>query len=189
MEEQNKNKETLREVIEEGKIKIQVNQTDGFIKTNFANNHNNHLNNSIRFADTKAGALVAANGLIAKFVFDAAQDLPTIPMILLAIGFMLLIAGIVLAILVVFPQKLHSKEKGILYWENVVNYDLDEYVETIETMDAATLRKNAIANNYIQAKILTKKFSILRYSFMSSLLGYSLLIAVALTVFIMKVLF
>ena len=99
----------------------------------------------------------------------------------LTLGFVFLIIGMALSVFVVFPRKENSNEKGIVYWENIIAMDLDEYIETIEGMDAQEIRKQTLKNNYIQSKILTKKFDLLRYAFINSLIGYSIL-AVALVI-------
>jgi hypothetical protein len=186
-EEQQINKDypKFEDTIENGKIRVQVNQTEGFIKANYTNTQNVHLNNSIRFADTKAGALVAVNGLIGKFVFDsvsAQQDL--FSKIGLTIGLILLLIGIGVSVWVVRPRTVNSKQKGIVYWENIVAMEMGEYIDSIEEMDAKEIRKQGLINNYIQSQILTKKFSLLSYAFTSSLIGYGIIAIVELIDFI-----
>ena len=187
MNQQNK----LEHIIKEGKLQVETTQigtqAEGMAKTNYSNLQNTHLNNSIRFADTKAAALVAVNGLIAKFVFDAIAQQNQILQIELILGFVFIIIGIVLSVLVVFPQKANSKAKGIIYWENIIQMDQDEYIDTIEEMELKELRKHILRNNYIQSKILTKKFDYLRYAFISSLIGYGILAFVAVIIFFVNV--
>ncbi|MCP1144676.1 Pycsar system effector family protein [Lysinibacillus endophyticus] len=196
MESQNKNesseqshsKSRLEEIIKNEKLQVETftddSQTAGVVKTNYSNNENVYLNNSIRFADTKAAALVAVNGLVAKFVFDLINQQDKILQIETIIGFIFLMVGIGLSVLVVFPQKANSRTKGIIYWENIIQMDLDEYINTVEEMPPKELRKQILITNYIQSKILTKKFTYLRYAFISSLIGYCILAFVAVITFL-----
>lgn len=180
-------KEKLEDIIEDGKIRIQVNQTEGFVKTNYSNTQNIHLNNAIRFADTKAGALVAVNGLIAKFVIDAISvQIDIYSKIGLAIGMLAIIIGIALSVWVVFPRKANQKVKGIVYWENIVVMEIGEYIDTVEEMSVKDIRKQGLINNYYQSKILTEKFQFLRYAFISSLVGYGILAVVGVVDFIIS---
>lgn len=184
---QEKKKEKFVDTIEDGKIRIQVNQTEGFAKTSYSNAQNVHLNNSIRFADTKAGALVAVNGLIGKFVIDAISDQANIySKIGLAAGLLLIIIGIGLSVWVVYPRKANRKAKGIVYWENIVAMEQDEYIDAVEGMKAKEIRRQGLINNYIQSDILTKKFKFLGYAFISSLIGYGILVVIGLIGFILS---
>lgn len=181
----------LENIIKDGKLQVEIattgTQTEGIAKTNYSNLQNTHLNNSIRFADTKAAALVAVNGLIAKFVFDLVAKQNQTLQIELTLGFIFLIIGIALSVLVVFPQKENSKAKGVVYWENIIQMDPDEYIDTIEGMDPMELRKHILKNNYILSKIITKKFDYLRYAFISSLIGYGILAFVAIIIFFINI--
>ncbi|MBO1514348.1 Pycsar system effector family protein [Metabacillus bambusae] len=169
-------KETLEDAISDGKVKVELHQREGFFKLNFTNTQNTYLNNSIRFADTKAGALVAVNGLIAKFAFDFfSTETTTYIKLLYVLGLAFLIQGIILSVYVVFPKKLNRKKKGIIYWENINEMELDEYVETIEAMEVKELLKRSMENNYFQARILTRKFNLLHYAFLSSMVGFVIL--------------
>jgi hypothetical protein len=176
----------LKDAIDNGKLRVEVHQTEGFVKTSFTNNQNIHLNNSIRFADTKAGALVAVNGLIAKFAFDTIAGQTRIVQYGLSSGLLLLVISIALSVFVVIPRKVKSKEKGIIYWENMIEMDMEEYIEAIENMEPQEMRKHALMNNYIQAEILTKKFDVLRKAFITSLLGASIFAVVTIFVFFVQ---
>lgn len=180
---QEKPKGKIEDAIADGKLRIEVYQTKDFVKSTYANNQNVHLNNSIRFADTKAGVLVAVNGLLAKFSFDKVAEQPFIIQLGLALGFIFLIIGMALSLFVVFPRKKNSDAKGIVYWENIIQMGEDEYVDTIEGMEPGEIREKTLRNNYIQSKILTEKFDLLRHAFTNSLIGYSIIIVVVVIMF------
>lgn len=167
-------KSDLEDVIEDGKVKVEVYQREGVVRTNFIFQQNTYLNNSLRFADTKAGALVAANGLIAKFIIDLTGNSANIVDSLLKCSLVAVIVGIFYALSVVFPRSVESKEKGIIYWEHIKNCEKDEYVQIVAEGEVTELMKKAIENNYSQAAIVTKKFKILSKAFIVSIAGYAL---------------
>jgi len=170
-------KNTLEEAIEDGKMKVEIHQREGVVRTNFTYQQNTYLNNSLRFADTKAGALVAANGLIAKFITDLTGNSAYLVDLLLKCSLVAVIVGIFYALFVVFPRSVESKEKGIIYWEHINNYDKDEYVQIVAEGEVTELLKKAIENNYSQAAIVTNKFKKLSRAFKVSIAGYSLVFA------------
>ena len=170
--------EMLHNVVEDGKVKIELHHRERFAKSTFINNLNNHLNNSLRFADTKAGALVAANGLIAKFLVDLNLKGSAIGSILFKCGLIAILFGIFFSIFVVLPRTKNSKKKDIIYWDNIANMEMQEYTETVSSISNDKLFEKQIENNYFQAVILKVKFRRLRTAFLVSMAGY-LSIAIA----------
>ncbi|EEL48093.1 hypothetical protein CN373_10975 [Bacillus cereus] len=168
--------EMLQNVIDDGKVKIELHQREKSAKTTFVINLNNHLNNSLRFADTKAAALVAANGLITKFVMELGVKGYTVSAILLKIGLFSILVGILLSLVVVIPRSKQSKEKGIMYWDNIANMEKQEYTETVTSIPNDELFEKQIENNYHQAEILKVKFKRLRTAFLISIAGYCSLV-------------
>lgn len=123
----------------------------------------------------KFGALVAVNGLIAKFVFDAMQDLTSVNFWLLVTSLACLVIGIVLSVIVVLPKNVKNKGKGFIYWGYIANSTLEEYTIQIKNEPTSELLEEAIRNNYIQAGILTRKFRWLYWAFMISIVSYIIL--------------
>jgi Family of unknown function (DUF5706) len=159
---------------DDGKIRVELYQRERFIKFNFVNGQNVHLNNSIRFSDMKAGALIAANGTLIKFGNDLIKAKFTLNIWIANIGMLLLMAGILFAILVVMPKRVNHKEKGVHYWEHISNYEKDDFVETLDDMEVSELLQKSMKNNYDQATILKRKFRTLRLAFIVSGSGYFL---------------
>lgn len=162
----------FQSITNDGKIKIELYQRERSTKSTFITSLDNQLNNSLRFADTKAGALIAANGLTAKFISDLVLEGNSLITLLFKTGLLLVLAGIVASLVVVLPRRLRSKDKGIIYWENISNMRKDEYVNTVSELSVQELFEKRIENNYYQAQILTKKFSRLRLAFIISIVGY-----------------
>ncbi|WJN47512.1 DUF5706 domain-containing protein (plasmid) [Priestia aryabhattai] len=174
----------LSKVILDDRLKVEMKQTEGNLRNNFTNQQNVHLNNSIRFADTKAGVLSGANGLILTYVSDQLSDATSFSKIFLILGLVCLIVSILHSLWVVFPRFQNSKDKGLVYWEHVTNYSEDEYANAIIHGDTSELLRNSVENNYTQAIILTKKFKKLETGFIFCIGGYLLIMVGLLIKFI-----
>lgn len=161
------------EIIENNKVKVEIFQKDGVIRNNFTYQQHSYLIQSIRFADAKAGAITAANGLIIKFITDF-HAINQVAELLFTGSIILIVIGILFSLMVVYPKSLNRKEKGIIYWEHIVNAGKEEYVQTVKNGEVDQLLESAIENNYSQAFILTKKFKKLNLAFTISLTGYLL---------------
>jgi Family of unknown function (DUF5706) len=164
-------------ITKDGKLKVEIYQRERFIKFNFVNGQNVHLNNSIRFSDMKAGALIAVNGTFIKFGYDLIIKELTWNLWIANVGILLLMVGILIAILVVKPQNLESKRKGIHYWGHITNYEQNDFVNTLDEMEISELLEKSLINNYSQSMILTKKFKKLYWAFLISVVGYAIFAA------------
>ena len=131
---------------------MEVKQTDGFNRGSFANQQNLHLSTSIRFADAKAGALIAVSGLVLPETIYLLNSDYLLQKICYISALVLLIIGIFLSFIVVLPTSKNSKMKGIIYWENITNYSEEEFIHTIKTMNTSRYLDAWLQNNYIQAK-------------------------------------
>lgn len=176
-------KEPLERAIVNGQLQAEISLKPRTTKFNFMYHQNTYLNNSIRFADTKAGALVAVNGIVLKFIYDVFKDADLLYDQLFFIGISMLILGIVFSVTVVYPKRLNRKSKGLFYWENISYMDKDEYVNTLVDIEPAELLKLAYENNYYQAKILTKKFNHLHYAFVFSFVAYFIILVLFIDLF------
>ncbi|MFK4997133.1 Pycsar system effector family protein [Bacillus sp. N9] len=179
MSEGRRQRSVWNNVISNNLLKVETKQTDGFVRSNFVDKQHAYLSNFIRFADAKAGALVTINGIILKFVTDMIGASNGYSGILFKLSLLLLILSILISVTVVFPKRLNSKEKGIVYWEHIHNYGKEAYMKAITEGDAQNLLISSIENNFIQATILTRKFKHLVLGFKVSMVSY-VVIAVAL---------
>lgn len=162
----------FEKIISDDRLKVEMKQTEGFLRNSFTTQQHVHLTNSIRFADAKAGALVTINGLVLKFITDLLHTTTGLSSLLLKIALIVLIVSILCSLIVVYPRFLNSKEKGIIYWENIQNYKKEDYIEEITNGDANKLLQSSVENNYYQAAILTKKFKQLLIGFQISIIAY-----------------
>jgi hypothetical protein len=171
----------LDKVIKNDLLRVEMKQTEGFIRNSFTSAQNVHLNNSLRFADTKAGALVTVNGLVLSYVTNLISTSSGVSNWFFKASLLIIIVGILYSIAVVYPRSLNSKDKGLVYWEHITNYKKDDYVKAIIDENVSELLRNSVENNYAQASILTSKFKKLEIGFKISIAGY-LAIAIGLII-------
>ena len=145
-------------------------------RSNFVTQQNNHLNNSIRFADAKAGALMAVSGLVLTNTLFVLDSTLKYQQIIYIFGLVCLVVGLVLSFIVVLPKAKNTDVKGLIYWENIQNYDQSEFINKVRNMDTVGYIDAWLINNYIQAQILTKKFQYLAASFKISLIAFALML-------------
>lgn len=177
--EQQENKEqsfhSLDKVIQNNWLKVEMKQTEGYLRGSFTTQQNAHLNNSIRFADTKAGALVGMNGLVLTYVTNLISSATGYSDLCFKLSLLFLIASILYSFSVVYPRVLNSKAKGLVYWEHITNCSKDEYVQVIVNGSTEAFLSSAVENNYAQAVILTKKFKKLSIGFKLGIVAYILI--------------
>lgn len=150
-------------------------------KGEFVKHHHDYLNNYIKFADAKALGVITINGLVMKMVYGyLTNNMNDTKSFILLSGFVLLIIGIVLSVLVVFPRTTNKRVSGLIFWENVNCFEKSEYIDQINSISEQKLFNKMVEQNYYLAKTVTRKYSILRKAFLFSLLGYILLIVAGL---------
>lgn len=158
--------------IDNEKLKIELGYGEASTRYGFTQLQNTYLNNSLRFADTKAGALIAVNGVIIKFIADFVAQWTGIAHWLAVTSIALLVISIFLSIIVVFPKNVKDNGKGFIYWGFIANDTLENYNNQIRNEPTSELLDESIRNNYIQAHVLTKKFKWLNIAFSMSIVGY-----------------
>lgn len=166
------------------KVPVELYQSAGGLRNQFTQLQNTYLNNSLRFADTKAGALVAVNGLVAKFVFDFLAQASGVVFWLSVGSIGLLIFSIFCSVIVVFPKRVNREGEGFIYWDFIVKHSLEDYKEQILEKPQSELLEEAVRNNYFQAKVLNKKFRWLNIAFTFALYSYALLAVVGMMVLV-----
>lgn len=164
-------------------VAVEVEFGESQIRSDFVVQQNNHLGNSLRFADAKAGAIVTVNGVVLTYVIALLENSTGYSTWVFMGSLIFLIGGMLSSIAVVFPKTMNNKEKGLVYWEHIVNNTQDEYEKQILVDDTNQLLKSSIANNYIQALILTKKFKQLKFSFQVSVVAYLIILMGLLSTF------
>lgn len=172
--------------IENEKVGVELFQSANATRYGFTQLQNTYLNNSLRFADTKAGALVAVNGLIIKFVADFLTKWNGIVHGLATVSIGLLVISILLSVIVVLPKNIKDNEKGFIYWRYIVNDTLENYKDQIKNRPTSELLDESIRNNYLQAIVLAKKFRWLHMAFVISLIAYVVMVLLGITLIIEK---
>lgn len=146
-------------------------------KWDFVKQHHSYLNDYIKFADAKALGVITINGLLIKLVFKyLSNDFDETKHFILLMGAVLLLLGIFFAIYVVFPRTGYSNDKGLIFWENVVAMNREEFINSVEEISEKKLFEKFIEQNYFLAQTSSKKYSILRKAFVFSFIGYLLLV-------------
>ena len=143
----------------------------------FVDQQQMHLANSLRFADTKAGALIGVCGLVLPQTLFLLESEIMLQKILYIFALILIAVGILISFLVVLPTSKNSKAKGSVYWEHIQNYTQQEFMAQVKTMNNEQFMDYWLENNYIQSVILTRKFRYLSYSFKCCLCAFLLSIA------------
>lgn len=155
-------------------------------KADFNKQEMTYIQDSIKFADTKAGALLGMDGLITKLAFDEIRSesgtlyrigdsLGLFNLTLLIVGVVFLLAGIVLAIFVVFPRSSSKLHKGFIFWENVAEYkSAKEYTNEFMNLPEDEIDRKIAEENYYLATTATRKYQVLRHGFWVSSIGVSL---------------
>lgn len=157
------------------KIPVELYQSAGGARGQFTQLQNTYLNNSLRFADTKAGALVAVNGLVVKFVFDLLAKVDGGVFWLGICSIVLLVCSIVCSVITVFPKRVDRNGTGFIYWDFIAKHSLDQYKEQILEKPEKELLEESVRNNYFQAQVLTKKFRWLHSAFTFAICSYVVL--------------
>lgn len=176
-ERDNQHEHPIEQVIQDNILKVEMRQTEAFSRNSFTTQQNNYLNSSIRFADTKAGFLTAANGFVFSYLLDKINGFSGVSEACMKIGIIFLVASIFFSLRVVMPRFVNSKDKGLIYWEHIKNYTKEQYVHAITKGDTKELQRCEVENNYYQALILTKKFRKLAIGFKLCIGGYILIVA------------
>lgn len=160
---------------EDEKTKVELYYSEKSSRYTFTQLQNTYLNNSLRFADTKAGALVAVNGLIIKFVADYLPNWQGVEYWLGMTSIVLFVVSICISLIVVYPRNINKKGKGFIYWGYIAKDTLENYQNQIQNGPVSELLEESIRNNYQQAIVLDKKFQKLNLAFKVSYLSYFLL--------------
>ncbi|QSO49183.1 Pycsar system effector family protein [Alicyclobacillus mengziensis] len=140
----------------------------------FNKNEMSYLNDYIKFADTKAGALVGLDGLMLKFDLNQfATPLTYTPSQLIGIlALVILLLAIVLDVLVVFPRTGSKPRRGAIFWDNVVQFKrAAQYQSYVLGLDENELNKIMAEQNFHLAETAHRKYHVLKSAFWASAFG------------------
>lgn len=146
-------------------------------KKSFLTHQNTYLCEHIKFADIKAGASATINIAIITIIFPCVKlDLIKSVNFFRLIGIIVLVISIMISLIVMFPRTSNKNIKGIIFWGNIVQMDCNEYIEEVTNIDNDELSKRFIEQNYYLSKTCNRKYNSLKWGFISTFIGYSLLI-------------
>lgn len=134
-------------------------------KINFQWKVNEYLSGFVKFADQKASYIIAFFGIIApvfttlvftsklcstqKFIFGGIG----------ALGFLIPI----LLLFFVYRPRTPKEENGLIFWENILQYKLEEYTKAIGDATDETLLNEVSKQNYNLSKVLDRKFGCMKW--------------------------
>lgn len=149
-------------------------------KIDFAKYILEHSISLINLADTKAGILLGINGIMLALMFGIEKEnLAHAVKIFFFLTSVTLGLSSAFAIFTLIPRFLKNSKKSIIYFEKIAEDSEEEYIKTWEALPDKQILEDCILNNYKLAKILSKKYYMLRCSIVSNIIGIgSLVIAV-----------
>jgi hypothetical protein len=152
-----------------------------------------YLTDNIKFADQKAGFLIAFDGLLVKAAvelfnsagvrFDSLLKFSlSIWHVSVIVGAGSLIIGIILCLGVVFPRRGGVVKKGLVFWESIAQYpSATEYVQDVMIAADDELDRVMAEQQYFVSVTATRKYHILRRAFWASCIGAALITITAFT--------
>ena len=128
---------------------------------------NDHLNRYISLADNKASILLTAQVAFLGLFANGMSDLSIESRIvwwsaLISVGFT--VVGVFLSGWVVYPRT-PKPETGLIFWENIVEYDSKEtFQEEFQQLEDGRPKEELIDENYDLATVANNKYCFLRWS-------------------------
>ena len=147
----------------------------------FGRNNNNYLNEYIRFADTKAGILLAIEGGFLVKLSDnwskilsnisGGKDLTPIfsielQLTLLVIATIIMLLSTIATLWVIIPRLGEKSKRGYIFWENIAEFpSAKKYVEEVFELSKKELDSILLEQNYYLARTAKRKYRVLRLAF------------------------
>lgn len=153
-----------------------------------------YLTDNIKFADSKAGVLVAIDGLLLRAAIDyfnvtgitfesLLQSLTISERFSLIFGSACLIIGLVLSVAVVFPRRGSKAKRGFVFWESIARYpSANEYAKELMNITEDELDKKMAEQQYYVSLTATGKYKMLRWAFWASSVGALFITITAFTI-------
>jgi hypothetical protein len=127
-----------------------------------------HLNKYIGLADQKASLLLTGQlaflGLTATTLNELVSVDGGLSELFVVLTVVSGVAAILLSISVVYPRTPKAK-KGVIFWENIIQYDSpDEFEAAFVDLDDSERLNRIVVQNYYLAKVASKKYCYLRWA-------------------------
>jgi hypothetical protein len=152
-----------------------------------------YLTDNIKFADQKAGLLIAVDGLLVRAAVELFNSAGvrfeslfnfslSIGHISVIVGTGSLIIGVILSLAVVFPRRAGAVKKGFVFWESIAQYpSASEYVQDVMIAADDELDRKMAEQQYFVSKTATRKYHMLRRAFWASCIGAAFITITAFT--------
>ncbi len=137
---------------------------------------NAYLNDYVKLADSKAGAIVGLNTLILGLVMAWSEnDQGSIMVHLFTIAFF--VAGAGLAAFVIFPR-MPRGGSGVVFWEDIRTYStVADYQNKLRSMDDQEVEDSYAYQNYYVSRVLHQKHFYIRWAMVVTVLGVLMAVA------------
>lgn len=145
---------------------------------------NSNLYEQIKFADTKAALIFSVLGIATAAIvsrgikIDWVQVNVSFIVILLGIAVILIIISLKSVFAVLYPRYNKSKRKGTFYFEDILNYNKNEYVNKGVSLSDNETAKELFEQSYVLADIVNRKFRAIRHAMITTAitLAYTVMI-------------
>lgn len=146
----------------------------------FSYHENIYLSDYIKTADTKASMVITLNGVVIGFVINKLRNVLSVFFQNFWFNAMLVVGGIALifsywfTLRLIFPNLSNKSGNGIIFWEDISKIELKDYYSKVKYY--ANILDEMIKQNYYLAKTATRKYNLLKFSFIFSYIGYILIL-------------
>lgn len=160
-------------------IKVSEEKKYSDIAKEIASSIREYISVYISLADAKAGILIGVDsGLLAAFYFHGPKlfqksfNIWGVLDVISFLGYLFLVGGIYSALLVVWPRTSSVKQKGLISWIHVSNYDkVEAYIQDIFSANESQIVENLYRLNYDLAVICKRKYHWLSSAFKLTVIG------------------
>ena len=131
---------------------------------------NSYLNDYVKLADSKAGAIVGLNTLILGLVMAwGDNDRGDVRIHLATIAFF--VVGAALVAFVIFPR-MPRGSSGVVFWEDIRTYpSVEAYQNRLRSMDDQEVEDSYAYQNYYVSRVLHQKHLYIRWAMLVTILG------------------
>ena len=151
-------------------------------KYDFVKHINDYLHGYIKFADTKAGVIIALSIGFITILFNQKIHEPLFKMCkgqlfnnllfyLTIVTFLSIMIGLFFAISVIFPRTSPQRTKSLIFWENILEHKKEEYKTKIKELNTQEIIDSLSEHNYLVASVSNQKYKGLKVSMIFSFVG------------------
>lgn len=129
----------------------------------FGKDVNEYLNNYVRNADTKAGAVIAADLTVGAFLIVNRPPAESCASVLVWVAVLLLVTSAIFGGLVIYPR-VPSSGTSLIFWEDILaRGGVDAYRGALNDLDSDKREAEYAAQNYHVSQVLHDKYKWIRW--------------------------